>query len=311
MIMGAISVAKDGIRVQSVVMVEPSKNMGKGHTTVGHLGSPDYDLAMHQHRAYATAMQRAGISVFMYPATKEADSHFIEDMAGVFRDQYGDIHAIVAMPATPERAREVGYAIDILRDHLPASNIILPPKSTGAATLEFGDVVRFSGNVLVGLSNRSNAAGAAWLKDTLASINPNYTLSTVKVEGGLHADTCLSPLNSRMLIHDPAMPLPKSFGFETITLPHSEGYAASVLVVDSSTVIMPVDTNHEINGYKFTAGLLGNHYKRVLQVPMSEFHKMDGSLRCLKLALVWDSGPDVTLSYLAHPSQHIKSAVRQ
>ena len=151
---------------------------------------------------------------------------------------------------------------------------------------------------------------AAWLGDTLASLNPDYKVVTVKVEGGLHADTCLSPLNGRTLIHDPAMPLPSGFKFETVTLPHHEGYAASVLVVNSSTAIMPIDTNHVLNGYGFTAGLLEKHYRSVLKVHMSEFHKMDGSLRCLKLALVWDSGPDVTLSYGIMPSKHIKEAAR-
>ncbi len=279
-----ISLATDGLVTKHVAMIQPSPNMAKGFTTVGHLGTPDFDLAAQQHAAYVCALRAEGVKVDVYPATKNPDQHFIEDIASVFRSSSGEPVAVVARPATLERSLEVAYVAEgILPAYLPKSNIAYLP-SYPDITIEFGDVVRFGGNVLVGISKRTTIQGAIALADTLARINPNYKVSQIAVDGGLHADTCLSPINATTLLHDPSNTIPAGFPFQTITLPEPENYAASVLVVNSKSVIMP-------RGYPFTAGVLAQHFKTVIEVPMGQFGRMDGSLRCLKMAVHWDSLP--------------------
>lgn len=284
-----MSLASDGLVTKHVLMVEPSPTMGKGFTTVGELGMPDADLAKAQHDTYVQALRQQGVKVDVFPATNEPDQHFVEDMASVFRTSSGEMVVVVAKPATQERSKETGYVVEILESYFPKSSFIHLPQ--GGATLEFGDVVRFGGNVLVGQSQRTNAAGAAALQGVLATINPEYAVQAIPVQGGLHADTCMSPLDGITLLHDPAMPLPKDFRFVVVTLPESENYAASVLAINQSTVIMPTDMNHMIHEYPFTAAVLGKYFEQVIKTPMSEFHKMDGSLRCLKLAIHWDDLP--------------------
>lgn len=286
---GKVDLASDGLVTKHVLMVEPSLTMGKGFTTVGELGLPDPDLAKAQHDAYVQALRQQGVKVDVFPATKEPDQHFVEDMASVFRTAGGEMVVVVAKPATKERAKETGYVLEILENYFPKSSFMHLP--SGSATIEFGDVVRFGGHVLIGQSKRTNAAGAAALQETLAAINPVYTVQAIPVEGGLHADTCMSPLDGMTLLHDPAMPLPKGFRFVVVTLPESENYAASVLAINQSTVIMPTDMNHMVHEYPFTAAVLGKYFEQVIKTPMSEFHKMDGSLRCLKLAIHWDDMP--------------------
>lgn len=286
---GSVSLASDGLVTKHVLMVEPSPTMGKGFTTVGELGMPDADLAKAQHDTYVQALRQQGVKVDVFPATNEPDQHFVEDMASVFRTSSGEMVVVVAKPATQERSKETGYVVEILESYFPKSSFIHLPQ--GGATLEFGDVVRFGGNVLVGQSQRTNAAGAAALQGVLATINPEYAVQAIPVQGGLHADTCMSPLDGITLLHDPAMPLPKDFRFVVVTLPESENYAASVLAINQSTVIMPTDMNHMIHEYPFTAAVLGKYFEQVIKTPMSEFHKMDGSLRCLKLAIHWDDLP--------------------
>ncbi len=286
---GSVSLASDGLVTKHVLMVEPSPTMGKGFTTVGELGMPDADLAKVQHDTYVQSLRQQGVKVDVFPATNEPDQHFVEDMASVFRTSSGEMVVVVAKPATQERSKETGYVVEILESYFPKSSFIHLPQ--GGATLEFGDVVRFGGNVLVGQSQRTNSAGAAALQEALATINPGYAVQAIPVQGGLHADTCMSPLDGVTLLHDPAMPLPKDFRFVVVTLPESENYAASVLAINQSTVIMPTDMNHMIHEYPFTAAVLGKYFEQVIKTPMSEFHKMDGSLRCLKLAIHWDDLP--------------------
>ena len=286
---GSVSLASDGLVTKHVLMVEPSPTMGKGFTTVGELGMPDADLAKVQHDTYVQSLRQQGVKVDVFPATNEPDQHFVEDMASVFRTSSGEMVVVVAKPATQERSKETGYVVEILESYFPKSSFIHLPQ--GGATLEFGDVVRFGGNVLVGQSQRTNSAGAAALQGVLATINPEYAVQAIPVQGGLHADTCMSPLDGITLLHDPAMPLPKDFRFVVVTLPESENYAASVLAINQSTVIMPTDMNHMIHEYPFTAAVLGKYFEQVIKTPMSEFHKMDGSLRCLKLAIHWDDLP--------------------
>jgi dimethylargininase len=302
--MAVVNLAKDGLRVQHVVMVEPSRNIAKGHTTVD-LGSPDYDLAVEQHRAYAQALRDAGVKVDVYPATAHPDSHFVEDIASVFRSSSGELVAVVAKPATAQRSPEVDYIVGILRRI--GMSIIHLHDQTGS-TLEFGDVVRFGGNVLVGQSKRTNQKGYEELKAILNYLNPGYDVGSMRVNGSLHADTCISPINANTLLRDPAMNLQQDFTHHTVSLPRSEGYAASVLVVNESTVIMPVTTNSSLNGYASTFNILSQNYSQVVTVQMSEFQKMDGSLRCLKLAVVWDDGPGLSSSTGVKMTQHIKAA---
>ncbi len=264
----------NGLFFNSAIMIKPGSNMAKGFSTVNY-GSPDYNLALTQHQEYVNILKSLGINVYLFESSEDPDGHFVEDMAGVFTKRDGKLAGIIGNPAKEPRKKELGKAVKIIRDRV--TEIITPDFSRTSATLEFGDVIMFGKNVIIGVSTRTNAAGASLLEGILKKIDPELSVIKINVANVLHADTGLSPLNETTLLHNPALILPKDFPFEVIDVPMSEGYAAAVLPVNKNTVIMP-------KGFPETSKIVSKYFDNVIKIDTSEFMKMDGSLRCLKIS---------------------------
>ncbi len=258
----------------TTITMKPGKNMKDGFTTV-NLGTPNYKLALEQHATYVKLLESLGIKVCNFESSGFPDSHFVEDIAGVFPKKENGAIAIIGSPAKEPRKKEVGPIIDIIKKMIP--DVIAPDFASKGATLEFGDIIMSGKNVIIGISTRTNEAGAAILTEELHKINPDISITKIKVANVLHADTGLSPLNETTFLHDPALPLPKDFPFEVIDVPKEEGYAAAVLPVSKETVIMA-------KGFPRSQRIVAEYFDKVLKIDTSEFRKMDGSLRCLKIA---------------------------
>jgi dimethylargininase len=264
----------NGLLFNHAIMIKPDRNMANGFTTVNY-GRPNYDLALVQHRAYVSALESLGVKVYLSEPTGNPDGHFVEDMAGIFAKENGGLVGVIGNPNKEPRKKEVGYSMKIIKGVV--KEIIIPDFLQASATLEFGDVIMFGKNVIIGVSTRTNIAGASLLEETLKKINPGLSILKIKVANVLHADTGMSPLNETTLLHNPAMPLPDSFPFDVIDVPKSEGYAAAVLPVNENTVMMP-------KGFPGTRKIVDTYFDNVLEIDTSEFMKMDGSLRCLKIS---------------------------
>jgi dimethylargininase len=128
----------------------------------------------------------------------------------------------------------------------------------------------------VGLGLRTNEEGLRCLGQRLHEIDPSLSVEGVPFSGDLHLKSGITALRPDMLVYNPVCQMEMQFPFAcTITLPPEQGYAANVLPINDAMLI--------IKGYLAVATLAHEYYDRVIELDMSEFRKMDGSLTCLSL----------------------------
>jgi dimethylargininase len=253
-------------RVQNAVVRSPSPSMGEGLTTQT-LGRPDVEKATAQHRAYVDALGRVGVKVRCLPPVSELpDSHFVEDTAILHRGV-----AILTRPGAESRRAEVDRIRPVMEREMEVRT--LGPDRD--ARLDGGDVLLAGRHALIGISERTNRAGARLLAHRLREIDPELRVHLVPFDGPLHLKSGLTALRPDAYLGQPAIHLRSALPAPVHWLPSSEGYAANVLPVN--------DTLFVLAGSPTVRALATRYARRVVPLDLSEFRKMDGSLTCLSL----------------------------
>jgi dimethylargininase len=254
-------------RYSHAVVRRPARSLGDGLTTQQR-GQPDIALAREQHAAYVAALRSLGVSVeVLDPDEAFPDCCFVEDVAVIHKGV-----AIVTHPGAPSRRGEVASAREVLAGSLP----IVEMGQDESVLLDGGDVLIYGNRMLVGLSRHTNEKGLQRLTAIVREINPEMAVTGVPLSGVLHLKTGMTALHRGIFLRDPAcqMSTPPSFA-RVQTLPGAEGYAANVLPVNDGVLVA--------KDYPTVAELARTRYATVIELDMSEFHKMDGSLTCLSL----------------------------
>jgi dimethylargininase len=142
------------------------------------------------------------------------------------------------------------------------------------ATLDGGDCLRLGTRLYVGLSGRTNEAGARRVREVFAP--RGFEVVTVPVEGILHLKCVCSPLGPRtLLLADGTIP-PDTFGdVEVLRVPNEESYAANAVAVGNVALIA--------DGYPATRRVVERAGFEVIPIATSEIAKADGSLTCLSV----------------------------
>src|SRR5512137_2633008 len=176
----------------------------------------DLDLARAQHHQYEAALIELGCEVLSLPAEPQLpDSVFVEDVALVF-----DEVAIITRPGADSRKPEIESIAQALRPYRTLCTIEAP------GTLDGGDVLRVGKAVYVGLSSRSNRAGAEQLRRILTPYD--YTVKGVEVTGCLHLKSAVTQVSEDALLINPAWAARSLFGeMRFIEVDKSEPAAAN------------------------------------------------------------------------------------
>jgi dimethylargininase len=253
--------------MKHAIVRAPSTNFASGLTSVD-LGRPALEVALEQHRAYCAALEECGITLtVLAPDARFPDSTFVEDTAILT-----SCGAVITRPGAPSRSGEVEEIAPIVRDFFPKVHLIEEP-----GTVDGGDVCDANGHFFIGLSERTNRAGADQLAGFLESFG--FTSSLIDLDGVsniLHLKSGIAYLNDNRLVVIKELAGREEFAaYERIVVPDGAEYAANCI---------------EINGFVFVASGY-NHFEEQLQafgyqtkkLDMSEFQKMDGGLSCLSL----------------------------
>jgi dimethylargininase len=144
-------------------------------------------------------------------------------------------------------------------------------------TLDGGDVCEAGNHFFIGLSERTNEAGAGQLAEWVTPYG--YTSSFVDIrtmKDILHLKSGLAYLGDNLLVVIKALAKRGEFrGYEIVRVNADEGYAANCVRVNDYVLVAA--------GYPvFERRLRGLGYKTI-PLDMSEFQKMDGGLSCLSL----------------------------
>lgn len=247
------------------IVRKPCKNIVRGITRA-NLGKPDYNRALRQHAQYVQTLRDCGLEVIHLEASEEyPDSVFIEDIALLTSKV-----AVITNPGAPSRRGETAGIGKVLEQFYDEISAIQPP-----GTLDAGDVMMAGNHYFIGLSERTNRAGARQLEAILQKFG--FTATLVGLENLLHLKTGVSYLEQNTMLVGPELKEADFLdGYRTIAVPLEESYAANCIWLNG-TIIAP-------EGYPITLKKIADAgYDRIMTVDTSEFQKLDGGLSCLSL----------------------------
>jgi dimethylargininase len=255
------------MRFTRAIVRPPAVTFATGITS-SRLGPPDLALALEQHDVYCRTLERLGLSLIrLAPDPDFPDSTFVEDTAIVTTRG-----AILTRPGAASRAGEVAKLAPVLGEWFSDLGEITAP-----GTLDGGDVCEAGRHFFIGLSERTNTAGAAQLAEWLA--RHDFSSSAIDIRAMtalLHLKTGLSWLGARRLLATGEIAGHQALsGWEIVPVPEGEEYAANCTRVNDVLLVA--------RGFPATSALLGELGYDLVPLAMSEYRKMDGGLSCLSL----------------------------
>lgn len=249
----------------SAIVRSPSRSVTDGLRAGGHDG-PTYDGVAAEHAAYVAALDQAGLTVTVLPPLEDyPDSIFVEDAALVF-----PAGAIMLRPGAPSRGGEPTAMRPTLNQRF---DHILDLPSDGA--VDGGDVLVTPGEVLIGLSNRTNLPGARALVGMLAELGYRGRIVTTPV-GVLHFKSACSLLDEETVLVSPSLDDSEFFGgLRRIPVAEGEEPAANALRLNDFILIA--------EGHPRTRELMEGRGLATIPLPVSEIGKIDAGLSCMSL----------------------------
>jgi dimethylargininase len=280
------------MKFTKAIVRPPAPNFAEGLTTAD-LGAPDYERALAQHAAYCAALVRCGLEMIsLEPDPAYPDSTFVEDTAVISARS-----AILTRPGAPSRLGEIMTMRKRLADLFPSLLAIEAP-----GTLDGGDVCQAGDHFFIGISDRTNEAGAQQLASllggagytsTLVDIRSNEIAESVPAadrvpQAGsplgavdatasiLHLKSGIAYLNNnRLVIGDALASLADFDNYDVVRVDSEEMYAANCVMVNNHVLVAA--------GFPVIEEKLRALGYQTIALEMSEFEKMDGGLSCLSL----------------------------
>ena len=253
--------------IQKAIVRAPAPSLSQALTRVD-LGAPDYARAVSQHDQYCAALEYCGLELIRLDADEAfPDSTFVEDTAVLTK--YG---VVLTRPGAASRLGEVDSIGTTLTQWFGSVERICAP-----GTVDGGDVCEAGDHFFIGISDRTNEAGARQLRGFLAGFGHVCSFIDIKDLGGLlHLKSGLASLGDNRLVVTSALASFKEFAtYELVHVAAEEEYAANCVRLNDHVLVA--------KGYpKFKSTLVSLGYQ-IIELDMSEFQKIDGGLSCLSL----------------------------
>ncbi len=242
----------------------PSKSVTRGLRAHGGEG-PSYAGVAREHRAYVAALTEAGVTVdILAPLEEFPDSVFIEDPALVFPEG-----AILLRPGAAERLGEAAAL---------ASELTARFDETQALDIGFadgGDVLNLGDRILIGVSSRTNEAGADRLVRLLEKFG-RHAQVVVTPPGVLHFKSDCALVDDETVLATPRLASSGVFrGFRVLETAPGEERAANALRINNDLLLA--------DGYPRTAEMLGSLKMRVVPLAADQIARIDAGLSCMSL----------------------------
>ncbi|WP_244426648.1 arginine deiminase family protein [Sinorhizobium sojae] len=248
----------------SVIVREPSPSVVDGLRAEDR-GSPTYEGVKAEHDAYVEAMRGADANVTVLPPLASfPDSIFVEDPALVFTEG-----AILLRPGAPTRVKEVEEIAPTLRDLF---DVVL---ELPAGFADGGDVLTTAQGVMIGLSARTDRAGAEALQANIEKLGRKSEIVATP-EGVLHFKTDCSLLDEETILATNRLARSGIFkAFRQMIIPEGEEPAANALRVNDVVMVG--------SDFPRTMEMLDKAGYKVVPLKTTEIGKIDAGLSCMSL----------------------------
>lgn len=225
------------------------------------------EQAARQHEDYANALRAAGLNVDILDGAEETpDSVFIEDNAVLWGQ-----HALITRPRPPRTPETAAVAARLRQTHELTE---LPE----GAFLEGGDVFSTENTSFVGLSSRTNRAGAEALSRFMAQ-QGRETIA-VPIEKCFHLKSAVTYLGDNTVAIAPGLVDAAPFArFEQIHIDADEAHGANCVRVGNHLLVSALYPK----AARAMAGFAEQRGLTLHTIDNGEFAKGDGALTCLSL----------------------------
>lgn len=218
-----------------------------------------------EHGAYVAALRGAGLDVTELPPLEAfPDAIFVEDPALVFPEG-----AIMLRPGAPSREAEGVFLRETLATNFP----VLLEQDTGFA--DGGDVLAMPDKVFIGLSARTDRAGAEQLATLLGRLGRKAVITETPASV-LHLKTASSIVAEDTILATGTLAASGIFaGYRVLIVPPGEERGANVLRVNDTILV----------GRRFAeiAELLDGCGASVELLDNDEIEKIDAGFTCMSL----------------------------
>lgn len=262
--MGAMASHPRVFDFSSAIVRRPGRSVVHGLTS--HSGpAPVFERIEAEHDAYISALRSAHLDVTVLPPLERfPDSVFVEDPALVFPQV-----AILLRPGAPTRRAEIEEIAPELSKRFSSVLRLTEGFADG------GDILVTPDCVFIGLSARTDVAGAADLQRLLDSLGLVSRVVNVPA-GTLHLKSDCSLVDEQTLLATEALAGSGLLArFRLLVPPAAENHACNAIRVND-TVFMRA-------GCPRTAEILQKHGLDVVPLAASEIAKVDAGLSCMSL----------------------------
>ena len=230
------------------------------------IGNPVLETMLSAHRAYVAALRSTGADVIeLEPLEAFPDAQFVEDTALCLPEG-----AILMRPGAPSRLGEVAEMAATIRACYDDVRTI-----NGPGHIEGGDILVTGREILVGRSDRTDAAGVAELSEIAAEWG--HSLREVFTPAGvLHFKTDCSLMDAETILSTSRLAASGCFeGYRVLLVPEGEEAAANAIRFNN-LVLMAA-------GFPQTAEMLTKAGYEVVEIDNTDCAKLDGGMSCLSL----------------------------
>ncbi|WP_411339526.1 arginine deiminase family protein [Sphingopyxis sp. J-6] len=243
----------------------PARSAVKGIRADGG-PDPDFYGLLAEHEAYVATLRDLGLAVdVLDPLDDFPDALFTEDVALTFPEG-----AILLRPGASSRAGEV----DHIRAPLATRHKRLLAM-TGPGFADGGDILRLSDRVIIGLSARTDRAGAEELAGLLAEFGYRAVIAETP-PGVLHFKTGCGLIDERTILAVPALAdCPEFDGLEIVLTSPGEEPAANILRVRDTVLVG--------DRWSATHALLAARGIEARPLPTDQIAHIDAGLSCMSL----------------------------
>jgi dimethylargininase len=247
------------------IVREPGRSVVQG-LRENRDAAPSFEKISKEHTAYVAALRAAGLAVDVLPALEAfPDSVFVEDPALVMPEG-----AILLRPGAPSRLGEREEMRGALHRHFDRVLEIADGED-----VDGGDVLVTPATIFIGLSRRTNRAGAEALRARLRELGRDARIAQTP-PSILHFKTASSLMSEDTILATPALAASGVFaGFKLLLTPEGEEAAANALRVNDTVFIG--------DAYPRTIDLARNEGFDVVTLSIFETAKLDAGLSCLSL----------------------------
>jgi dimethylargininase len=236
----------------------------------------DPAIAAREHADYVRAIRAAGVAVTVLPMEPELpDACFTWDTVLAFPqlDGQGTALLVAAQPGAPSRRPEVASVLECARHIAPEAEVV---RIAEPGTLDGGDVITYGRQVAIGVSARTNEAGAQQL--VVAVSRHGYRGALCPVDERLHLASAVTPLRTNRLIGTAAGYRSLAAGglvneVERLVIDDADVAAANVLAAGGRCFVA--------SGFPNAVAIMRAAGETVVEVELDEFLRADGGPTCL------------------------------